>query len=171
MQCSRIVIPSQVHITTAIFDLFYCSWGMADPLSGAAGVAGLVSLAIQLSQLSFQYISSIKGSSQAWSSYIQELSTLTSALLKLQQACNGAGAQDSFHVLPAPGLSSHSIQECCNELESLKSTLSEKLQKRGLRGKLEMLSWPFSESDTQVKVLMLHRFSSLFESSLVADNL
>jgi hypothetical protein len=98
-----------------------------DALSGVASVAGLVSLAIQLSQTSFQYISSVKGSSKAWSSYIQELSTLTSVLLKLQQACDRAGAQDLSPILPAPGLSSHSIQECHNELNSLKSTLSEKL--------------------------------------------
>lgn len=144
---------------------------MAEVIGTAASIAGLVSLAIQLLQMSFQYISSLKGSSKAWSSYVQELSTLTSVLLKLQQACDDAGAQDLFHLLPAPGLSSHSTRECRNELDSLKSTLSEKLQKRGLRGKLEMLSWPFSESDTQAKVLMLQRFSSLFESSLVADNL
>lgn len=144
---------------------------MAEPISAAASIVGLVSLAIQLSQLSFQYISSLKGSSKAWSSYIQELSTLTSVLLKLQQVCDCAGAQDVSRLLPAPGLSSDSIRECHNELDSLKSTLSEKLQKRGLRGKLEKLSWPFSESDTQAKVLMLHRFSGLFESSLVADNL
>lgn len=56
---------------------------IADPLSVADFVAGLVSLAIQLSQLSFQYVSSVTGSSKGWSSYIQELSTLTSVLLKL----------------------------------------------------------------------------------------
>ena len=144
---------------------------MADPLSTVGSIAGLVSLAIQLSQLSFKYVSSIKGSSKAWSSYIQELSTLTSVLLKLQQACERAGAQDLSFGLPAPGPSSDSILECHKELESLKTTLSDKLKKRGLRGKLEMLSWPFSEPDTQAKILLLHRFSSLFESSIVADNL
>jgi hypothetical protein len=36
---------------------------------------------------------------------------------------------------------------------------------------LEKLSWPFSEPDTQAKVVMLHRFGNLFGSSLVADNL
>jgi hypothetical protein len=162
---------SQINFTSPQQGLNRIEVSMADPLSGVASVAGLASLAIHLSQLSFQYVSSLKGSSKAWSSYIQELSTLTSVLLKLQQACDSAGAQDFLHILPAPGLSSHSIRECHNELDSLKSTLSEKLQRRGLRGKLEMLSWPFSEPDTQVKVSMLHRFSSLFGSSLVADNL
>ncbi|KAH7317362.1 ankyrin repeat-containing domain protein [Rhexocercosporidium sp. MPI-PUGE-AT-0058] len=144
---------------------------MADPLGVTGSIAGLVSLVIQLSQVSYQYISSVRGSSKVWSSYIQELSALTSVLLKLEQATSHVRSQDLSHILPAPGLSSASVRECHRELDTLNSTLKEKLSKQGLRGKLEMLSWPFSEPDTQVKVSMLHRFSSLFESSLVADNL
>ncbi|KAF2033016.1 ankyrin [Setomelanomma holmii] len=144
---------------------------MADPLSAVGSVAGLVSLAIQLAQLSYQYVSGIKGSSKAWSTYIQELSTLTSVLLKLQQASDHADAPNLAQILPSPGVSANSIRECHNELSDLKSTLSEKLLKKGLRRKLEMLAWPFSEFETQKKVLMLHRFSSLFGSALVADSL
>lgn len=143
---------------------------MTDPLSAAGSVAGLVSLSIQLSQLSFQYVSSVTGSSKAWSSYIQELSTLTTVLLKHQQASEHAEAQNLPHSPPTPGVSTDTIRECHKELDSLKSTLSNRLAQRGLRRKLEMLSWPFSETETQKKVMMLHRFSSLFEFSLVADN-
>jgi hypothetical protein len=144
---------------------------MADPLSAVASAAGLVSLAIQLSQLSFQYVSSLKGSSLAWSSYLQELSALTMVLLKVQQASDAAGKKDHQAVLPGPGIPSSCLQECVDELNALKAIMSEKLQKRGIRGKLEMLTWPFSEADTKTKVEMLHRFSSLFSSSLVAENL
>ena len=144
---------------------------MADPLSTAASVAGLVSLAIQLSQLSFQYVSSVRGSSKTWSSYIQELSALTSVLLKVQQASDAISAADLSATLRGPGVSTSTVRDCEVELTALKIVLSEKLQKRGIRGKLEMLSWPFSEDDTVAKVQKLHRFSSLFSSSLVADNL
>lgn len=40
---------------------------MADPLSVADFVADLVSLAIQLSQLSFEYVSRVTGFSKGWS--------------------------------------------------------------------------------------------------------
>ena len=141
---------------------------MADPLSAAASVVGLVSLAIQLSQLSFQYVSSIKGSSKSWSSYIQELSALTSVLLKVQQASDDT---KSLHALIArPGISGATVRGCEAELGELKTILAEKLQKRGIRGKLDMLAWPFSEADTHKRVQTLHRFSALFSSSLVADN-
>jgi len=141
---------------------------MADPLSTAASVAGLLSLAIQLSQLSFQYVASIKGSSKAWSSYILELSSLTSVLIKAQQVSDAAGDHgitSSSYIPPS------AIQECHAELSQLKAILSEKLQKKGLRGKLEMLTWPFSEPEMQKRLQTLHRFSALLDSSLVADNL
>lgn len=149
---------------------------MADPFSAAASVAGLVSLAIQLSQLSFQYVSSVNGSSKAWSSYIQELSALTSVLLKVQQVSDAGDRVTSERDLCAAmsglalGISPAAVWECAAELNQLKAVLSEKLQKRGLRGKLEMLAWPFSEADTEKRVFILHRFSALFNSSLAADN-
>ncbi len=142
---------------------------MADPLSTAASVVGLVSLAIQLSQLSFQYVSSIKGSSKTWSSYIQELSALTSVLLKVQQASDGTKSLPA--VITGPGISAAAVRDCEAALGELKTILSEKLQRRGIRGKLDMVTWPFSEADTDKRVQTLHRFSALFSSSLAADNL
>jgi len=138
---------------------------MSDPLSAVGSVAGLVSLAIQLSQISFQYVSSVTGSSKAWSAYIQELSTLTSVLLKFQQASDYARAQNIPHILPTPGVSTDTIRECHKELDSLKSTLAEKLAKHGLRRGFKMLSWPFSESETQKKnrqVASVQQFVRIF---------
>ncbi|KAM7214504.1 ankyrin [Rhypophila decipiens] len=134
---------------------------MADPLSTAASVAGLLGLAIQLSQLSFQYVASIKGSSKSWSS-------LTSVLLKAQQASDAAG---NHSIITASSIPPLALQECQVELRQLKAILSEKLRKQGLRGKLEILAWPFSESETGKRVQTLHRFSALLNSSLVTDNL
>lgn len=74
---------------------------MSDPISVAGTVAGLVSLALQLSQVSLQYVASVKNSSKAWSSYIRELSALTSALIRLQTASE---AQECGSVLASLGL-------------------------------------------------------------------
>jgi hypothetical protein len=209
---------------------------MSDPISVAGTVAGLVSLAIQLSQVSYWYVASIKGlgpgithpwvpinpptlfvgtqqpmgnsmgthithgflpthpylagthgfyppmgyswaykgSSEAWSSYIQELSALTSVLLRLQTASE---VQERSTVLAsrAPNADKGAIDECVRELQQLKSKLDAKLAQKGhgLRGKLHVdaLVWPFSESDTQKKVDMLHRYHGIFSSALLADNL
>lgn len=74
-------------------------------------------------------------------------------------------------LLRGPGISPGILQECETGLNSLRLVLSEKLLKPGIRGKIEMLTWPFSEADTKARVEMLDRFASLFSSSWVAENL
>lgn len=143
---------------------------MSDPLSVAGTITGLAGLAIQLSHVSYQYVASVKGSSKAWSSYIQELSALTSVLLRLQTA---GEVQERGSVLTTrePSVSKDAVNECIRELHQLKIKLDDKLARRGVMGKLDALVWPFSELDTQKKVNMLHRFHDLFVSVLLADNL
>jgi hypothetical protein len=139
---------------------------MADLLGTAASVAGLVSLAIQLSQASYQYFNSTKGSSRAWSSYVRELSALTSVLVQLQQATEVEGIG---HIVIArtPNVSNAVVEECRRELELLQG----KLSKGGTKRKLEALKWPFTEPETKKKVDMLQRFNNIFSSALLADNL
>lgn len=144
---------------------------MADPLSVAGFVAGLVSVSIQLSQLSFQYVSSVTVSSKGLSSQIHELSTLISVPLKLQQTSDYGGTQNLPHALQTSGVSMATVREFHKELDSLKTTLSGTLAKTGLRRKLDMLIWPFSEPEPEKKFLVLHRYSSLFAASLIADHL
>jgi hypothetical protein len=139
---------------------------MSDPLSVSASVAGLVSLAIGLSQVSYGYITAVKGSSKTWSSYIRELSALTLILIQAQQATEVEGVE---HLLVArtPDIPNAIINECRVELELLK----QKLSKTGIKKAVESLKWPFTESETQKTVETLHRFNSIFSSALSADNL
>jgi len=143
---------------------------MADPLSISASVAGLVGLAISLTQVSYQYATSVKGSSKAWSSYMQELSALTSVLLRLQ-AARDVQDRESIPTVREPEVSKTETDRCIHELQQLKTKLDDKLAKRGIVGKLGALVWPFSEAETQKKVEMLHRYNSIFSSALLADNL
>lgn len=142
---------------------------MADPLSTSASVAGLLGLAITLSQVSYQYVASVKGSSKAWLSYMEELSALTSVLLRLQAA---GDAQERYLLLTMrePEVSDAAISNCISELQQLKTKLDHKLSRGGALGKLAALAWPFSEADTLRKVEMLHRYHDIFSSALLADN-
>ena len=99
---------------------------MSDPLSVAGSIAGLVGLAIQLSQVSYQYVASVKGSSRAWSSYIQELSALTSVLLQLQMASE-VQERGSMLAIREPNVSKDAVNGCITELQQLKTKLDEKL--------------------------------------------
>ncbi|KAI1038626.1 hypothetical protein LB505_007594 [Fusarium chuoi] len=57
---------------------------MAEALGIASGAAGLLSLAIEVTKLSYTYIASVRGAPKSLTSYIAELTTLTSVLLQLE---------------------------------------------------------------------------------------
>lgn len=143
---------------------------MADPLSVSASIAGLVGLAFSLSQVSYEFMTSVKGASRAWSSYMQELSALTSALLRVQ-AAREIQERNSVLAVREHQVSNAEISKCISELQELKNKLDGRLSKRGMAGKLGTLAWPFSEGDTKKKVDMLHRYHGIFSSALLADNL
>ncbi|KAF5645862.1 ankyrin repeat domain protein [Fusarium tjaetaba] len=57
---------------------------MAEALGIASGAAGLLSLAIEVTKLSYTYIASVRGAPKSLTSYIAELTTLTSGMLQLE---------------------------------------------------------------------------------------
>ncbi|KAH6619563.1 ankyrin repeat-containing domain protein [Chaetomium sp. MPI-SDFR-AT-0129] len=133
---------------------------MSGPLSVTASIAGLVALAISLSQISYQYVASAKGASAAWPAYMQELSALTSVLIRLQDVRNTHERDLVLLGAARPP-----------DLASVKAKLDHKLAKKGAVKKLPaVLAWPFSEADTRKHVDMLHRYHGIFSSALLADN-
>lgn len=103
---------------------------MSDPLSVSASIAGLVGLAITLSQVSYQYVASAKGASAAWPPYMQELSALTSVLIRLQDVRDtherdlvllGAAATAAAAAARPPELASAEIDRCLGDLRQLKA--------------------------------------------------
>jgi hypothetical protein len=143
---------------------------MAEGLALASSVAGLASLAIQLTQVSFQYVSDVRKASKAISSYLQELSVLTSVLLRLQDVVDMPDIRELLAVRPST-LSATAIRECRTELDHLKSKLEKRTSKDGLLGNLKVLTWPFEEKETRRTVDMLHRFREIFHAALSSDTL
>jgi hypothetical protein len=139
---------------------------MAELLGIAASAAGLLGVAAQLAELTYKYVGSIREAQDTIGSYIQELATLTSAVLRLKNASN---VQSVHHLLGDDrdeGAIIKALEDCKREVGQLK----DKLEKRS-RGKLAPLTWPFSESEVKKKVQMLQRYNTIFSSVLVADNL
>ena len=146
---------------------------MAEALGIAASIAGLASLTIQITQISFQYVSDITDASKSQASYLQELSALTSVLLRLQQATSNP---DIGHLLTTrdASISADAIQSCTEQLEQVKSKLEKKsaaLAEPGPLSKLKLLAWPFQEKETKKLVATLHRFHDIFLSALATDHL
>jgi hypothetical protein len=138
---------------------------MAEVLGIDSSIAGLASLVIQLSQISFQFSCDVKRASKSQSSYLQGLSALTSVLLCIQQATNGVDSE----ILPGPSISRNAINKCHKQLESVKARLEKRLKKKKILWTLKNLSWPFEEKETRDLVAMLHRYHSMFVAVLTED--
>ncbi|KAI9890030.1 MAG: hypothetical protein M1814_004546 [Vezdaea aestivalis] len=161
---------------------------MMDPFSVAAGCAGLASLAIQISKLTYQYISAVKNSSLDASNFIRELSALRNVLTDLENniICNNDVAeafesrsssvlsqlgrpQNNGHAGQTPSLSV--IQLCEEDLKVILAKFEKNAAKSSLSRAMTRLKWPFDEPQTTKYVDMLHRHRSIFESSVAIDSL
>ncbi|KAG5752036.1 hypothetical protein H9Q70_005323 [Fusarium xylarioides] len=139
---------------------------MAEVLGIASGAAGLLSLAIEVTKLSYTYIASVRGAPKSLTSYIGELATLTSVLLQLEDLIqakrfNGQNSQTL----------SKALHECQQEVEHLRAKLEKRVSYGRIKAKVAALAWPLSESDLLDKVNMLHRYNGIFSSALQADSL
>ncbi|KAG5655370.1 hypothetical protein KAF25_006873 [Fusarium avenaceum] len=139
---------------------------MAEALGITSGAAGLLSLAIEVTKLSYTYIASVRGAPKSLTSYIGELATLTSVLLQLDD------------VIQSKKINSQNIQilnkalnDCKQEVESLRTKLERKVSYGGIKARVAALAWPLSESELLDKVNMLHRYNGIFSSALQADTL
>ena len=142
---------------------------MADPLSLASAIAGLASLAIEVSRISFEYASEVRHASKAVSEYLRELSALTSAVLRLQGALSSREVQDALED-SASQAANPSILQCLDDMETLRIRL-DKYAASGVRRKFQTLLWPFEEKETRKSAEMLHRHCSALDLLLSADTL
>ncbi|KAM0264342.1 hypothetical protein ACHAPA_008267, partial [Fusarium lateritium] len=131
---------------------------MAEALGIASGAAGLLSLAIEVTKLSYSYIDSVRGSPKALISYTHELTTLSSVLLQLEDAVKSKNS--SSHLSGRNGdVLINALSECKLEVESIQLKLEQRASRVGFKSKMTALAWPFSETELHDKVTMLHRYN------------
>ena len=144
---------------------------MAEILGIASGVAGLMSLTIEVFQISCDYIDKVHNASNTLSRFLRELQDLRVVLIKVEQMTKSIDRQDIFGDDPSCLLS---IAES-NEYIDLLGTIRHKLEKRradgSFRQKLKALTWPFSEDKTLGLIQALHRHLEIYRTALALDNL
>jgi hypothetical protein len=143
---------------------------MAEVIGLASAIASLVTLAAQITQLSYDYISDIKNASKAQKMYLQEVSALTDVLLRIEEAVGSWKAQD---LLNRPALFSNGvIEECQNHLSVLKASLEGRVEENKRLKKLKStLIWPFEEKELKQNIEILHRFRGIFADAISAETL
>jgi DNA replication protein DnaC len=131
----------------------------------ASSVAGLLSLAIQVADISHRYFSSVKSSSKTIKGYFRELEVLKLVLRKFDDLAKDPNTATHF--------SSENItvvDGCREELEDLRSKLHKRSSDPTFPKPLNRLTWPFAEDETQRLVAVIHRYQASFHAVLSADH-
>jgi hypothetical protein len=134
---------------------------MADPLSIASGIAGLLSLTIEITKLSCNYISDIRSAHSTQKQYLREISALTDVLLRSEEAAQAFESQVLSTSRPTH-LSKDVIDDCAKTLGQLLADLSKPTP---------TIFWPIKEGPLKKRIEDLQRFRSIFSSFLTAQTL
>ena len=127
-----------------------------DLVSAAAGIAGLLSLTIQLTQISVNFASKVSNASKAQTEYIRELKALEVVLDKFKDVAS----------IPAATIDSYKLQ-----MEKVKAKLEQRLSRNSALSGLKSFTWPFEEADMLRVMEMLHRLQSILHSSVSVEGL
>lgn len=160
---------------------------MIDPFTLATGIAGLLSLTIEITKLSQAYVSGVHSASKSKSELIQEVIGLKNVLSDLQdKIVTNPDIVEAFesrcssvlkrlgtpHAQPQGAAANLGVLETCNsELTNIMNRLIKKTKCKPLNIVLSHLIWPFTEAETQNKVNMLHRYGDIFSMSVNIDTL
>ena len=145
---------------------------MAEVLGIMSGIAGLLSLTIEVIQISSTYVNGIRGASSTVQCFLKELENLRSVLAKIDDMTKKT---DGIQVFGDNGNSCLlSIQEGKLYLElliNIRNKLDARATDGSFRKKLKALTWPFSEERTLALIESLHRHLGIYQTALAIDNL
>jgi hypothetical protein len=131
----------------------------------ASSVAGLLSLAIQVADISHRYLSSVKNSSKTIKGYFRELEVLKLVLGKFDDLAKDPNTATHFSSANIT-----IVDRCREELENLRSKLQKRSRDLTFPKSLNRLTWPFAEDETGRLVALLHRYQTSFHAVLSADH-
>ena len=139
---------------------------MAEVLGIASGIAGLLSLTIEVFGISYKYVNGVRDASSSARRFLKELEALHQVLLSVEQSAEQTGQEEIFGDTRSSFLS----LDKCNEYVVLLEKVRDKLQRRQSRNKMKALTWPFSEKETLALTESLHRHLEIYSTALAVDN-
>jgi hypothetical protein len=138
-----------------------------DPLSLAAGVAGLISLTLELNKIVSEYVGSVKRASTESRELAEELSALAHVLERLDRfLSNKSERLDSFDNT---SVLYSTTSTCFGSLSRLKSILQQFMKSSEARRWYRSLVWPLKKEEHLQTIGVLHRSMQIFEFSLTID--
>ena len=140
---------------------------MIDPFTLATGLAGLLSLTIELSKIITDYIGAVNNAPKDAQELFTEISTLAQTLerlVKFLRSENEKGnSVDQTSVLCS------ARNACQDQLQSLFQKLVKITEGDKLSQSMQRFKWPYSEKETRQAVESLHRCTQTFHFSLTIE--
>ena len=164
---------SSVSIPKLINNLAYLETSltaMAEALGIASGIAGLISLTIEVFGISYKYVNGVRDASSSVRKFLNELEALQTVLRHVERI---TGEKNGLEVSDDAGSCLLSIRESSEYIELLQKVrykLQQRQQSSSLRNKMKALTWPFSEKETVALTESLHRHLEIYNLALTVDN-
>lgn len=137
---------------------------MVDPFSLATGIAGLISLCLEVTDITRQYVQGVRNAAKDVDEFLKELSALVDVLHQLldflKRVRVGGNRFDQTSVL----LMTHSACE-----EKLKEIRLKILRRRGDLKIIKALMWPFVKKEHRQTVVAIHQWIQTFQFALTID--
>ena len=142
---------------------------MAEGLGIASGVAGLVSLTIEVFGISYKYLHGVRDASSSMRQLLIELENLQKVLLHLDQAAKRTDEPEVFGDAGSCLLSIKESTEYIGLLQKIRDKLQQRQTPSSSLNKLKALTWPFSEKETLDLANSLHRHLEIYNIALTVD--
>ena len=131
-----------------------------------SGIAGLLSLTIQVISVSNRYFSNVRNASRTVKGYIRELEVFKLVLVDLETLAKDPSTAKQLH-----SVDSTIISGCYDELDRLRTRLQKRTIGDALSSAALRFTWPFAEEETRRLIDVLHRYQNSFHAALSAANM
>ncbi|KAK8126891.1 uncharacterized protein PG998_002650 [Apiospora kogelbergensis] len=145
---------------------------MADPLSIASGVAGLVSLTVQATQLTCKYVAEVSHAGEVVLQCLRSLSLLRDVLARIEESsADGELASILMRKSRWVPIPYEDVKRCEQSIEKVRGRLAALFHEDGKIKKRHALTWPFKNTESTDLIKQLQEFRDMFAAVAVADSL
>src|SRR5438034_1603995 len=130
---------------------------MVDPLTAATGVAGLLSLTIQVSQMLHKQLQTMKDAPSDAKELLDELQTLHQVLTSLQVFLSTPAVQRRLQFKGTSALV-NAIEGCKTKIDVLKLKFEKLTKGKGLARVIERGKWYYDHNEHRQIIATLHRY-------------
>jgi len=144
---------------------------MADGLSVAASIAGLITIADTVVRRGYQYLKEVRDAEGSVGKLIAEVNNLVGVLHSLK---NIADRFEDDGSKPEMTIQIHYVQSCYQAMEIIQQSLdkADPSRARNRVGQaIKKLQWPLTKSSTTALILEIERHKSAMTLALSADGM